>query len=164
MRWRSPGWSTAALPTAFRIPHRRHLTSCSHHAPTTAPQLAKLFLDHKTLYYDVEPFLFYILTETDASGCHIVGYFSKEKSRCGGPVWAWLHRSDSVVAADAGSWLGVTAPYRRWCSTSYHRCRVPISALVPAAPRSTTWLASSRCRPTSGRGTASSSSASVGSG
>jgi len=24
--------------------------------------LAKLFLDHKTLYYDVEPFLFYILT------------------------------------------------------------------------------------------------------
>lgn len=25
--------------------------------------LAKLFIDHKTLYYDVEPFLFYILTE-----------------------------------------------------------------------------------------------------
>ena len=25
--------------------------------------LSKLFLDHKTLYYDVEPFLFYILTE-----------------------------------------------------------------------------------------------------
>lgn len=24
--------------------------------------LAKLFLDHKTLYYDVEPFMFYILT------------------------------------------------------------------------------------------------------
>ena len=24
--------------------------------------LAKLFLDHKTLYYDVEPFLFYVLT------------------------------------------------------------------------------------------------------
>jgi histone acetyltransferase MYST1 len=42
--------------------------------------LAKLFLDHKTLYYDVEPFLFYILTETDERGAHIVGYFSKEKS------------------------------------------------------------------------------------
>jgi histone acetyltransferase MYST2 len=27
--------------------------------------LAKLFLDHKTLYYDVEPFLFYILAEWD---------------------------------------------------------------------------------------------------
>ena len=26
--------------------------------------LAKLFLDHKTLYYDVEPFLFYILTRS----------------------------------------------------------------------------------------------------
>ena len=23
--------------------------------------LAKLFLDHKTLYYDVEPFLFYVI-------------------------------------------------------------------------------------------------------
>eukprot|EP01122_Echinamoeba_exundans_P010253 TRINITY_DN3797_c0_g1_i1.p1 TRINITY_DN3797_c0_g1~~TRINITY_DN3797_c0_g1_i1.p1 ORF type:complete len:451 (+),score=100.14 TRINITY_DN3797_c0_g1_i1:62-1354(+) len=42
--------------------------------------LAKLFLDHKTLYYDVEPFLFYILTEVDTRGCHIVGYFSKEKN------------------------------------------------------------------------------------
>jgi GNAT superfamily N-acetyltransferase len=41
--------------------------------------LAKLFLDHKTLYYDVEPFLFYILTECDTRGCHILGYFSKEK-------------------------------------------------------------------------------------
>ncbi|ORZ20585.1 acyl-CoA N-acyltransferase [Absidia repens] len=41
--------------------------------------LAKLFLDHKTLFYDVEPFLFYILTETDNQGCHFVAYFSKEK-------------------------------------------------------------------------------------
>ncbi|XP_074647511.1 histone acetyltransferase KAT8-like [Tubulanus polymorphus] len=41
--------------------------------------LAKLFLDHKTLYFDVEPFLFYILTEVDRYGCHLVGYFSKEK-------------------------------------------------------------------------------------
>lgn len=39
--------------------------------------LAKLFLDHKTLYFDVEPFLFYIMTEVDRHGCHIVGYFSK---------------------------------------------------------------------------------------
>ncbi|CAI7865132.1 unnamed protein product, partial [Closterium sp. NIES-54] len=39
--------------------------------------LAKLFLDHKTLYYDVDLFLFYILCECDERGCHIVGYFSK---------------------------------------------------------------------------------------
>ena len=39
--------------------------------------LAKLFLDHKTLYYDVEPFLFYVLTHSDSSGTHLVGYFSK---------------------------------------------------------------------------------------
>lgn len=41
--------------------------------------LAKLFLDHKTLYYDTDPFMFYILTEFDAQGFHIVGYFSKDK-------------------------------------------------------------------------------------
>ncbi|ODQ64587.1 hypothetical protein NADFUDRAFT_11779, partial [Nadsonia fulvescens var. elongata DSM 6958] len=41
--------------------------------------LAKMFLNSKTLYYDVEPFLFYVLTENDNEGCHFVGYFSKEK-------------------------------------------------------------------------------------
>lgn len=41
--------------------------------------LSKLFLDHKTLYYDVDSFLFYVLCEVDEFGCHIVGYFSKEK-------------------------------------------------------------------------------------
>ncbi|KAF3481371.1 uncharacterized protein GIQ15_04130 [Arthroderma uncinatum] len=41
--------------------------------------LAKLFLGSKTLYYDVEPFLFYVMTEYDEWGCHFVGYFSKEK-------------------------------------------------------------------------------------
>lgn len=38
-----------------------------------------MFLDHKTLYYDVEPFLFYIVAEVDQLGAHFVGYFSKEK-------------------------------------------------------------------------------------
>ncbi|KAL1489884.1 hypothetical protein ABEB36_013811 [Hypothenemus hampei] len=41
--------------------------------------LAKLFLDHKTLYYDTDPFLFYVMTVFDHRGFHIVGYFSKEK-------------------------------------------------------------------------------------
>lgn len=41
--------------------------------------LAKLFLGSKTLYYDVEPFLFYVLCEFDEYGYHFVGYFSKEK-------------------------------------------------------------------------------------
>ncbi|KAL7978251.1 hypothetical protein Chor_014790 [Crotalus horridus] len=35
------------------------------------------FLDHKTLYYDTDPFLFYVMTEYDSKGFHIVGYFSK---------------------------------------------------------------------------------------
>jgi histone acetyltransferase SAS3 len=38
-----------------------------------------MFLDHKTLYYDVEPFLFYVMTEVDEEGARFVGYFSKEK-------------------------------------------------------------------------------------
>ena len=42
--------------------------------------IAKLFLDHKTLYYDVSPFMFYVLCELDEEGCHPVGYFSKEKN------------------------------------------------------------------------------------
>lgn len=43
--------------------------------------LAKMFLNSKTLYYDVEPFMFYVLTENDPFGCHFVGYFSKEKQQ-----------------------------------------------------------------------------------
>ena len=34
--------------------------------------LSKLFLDHKTLYYDVDPFLFYVMCERDAAGYHMV--------------------------------------------------------------------------------------------
>lgn len=29
---------------------------------------SKLFLDHKTLYYDVDPFLFYVFCEVDQDG------------------------------------------------------------------------------------------------
>jgi len=42
--------------------------------------IAKLFLDHKTLWEDTTPFLFYVLTEVTTRGCSVVGYFSKEKS------------------------------------------------------------------------------------
>lgn len=38
-----------------------------------------MFLESKTLYYDVEPFLFYVMTEVDDLGARFVGYFSKEK-------------------------------------------------------------------------------------
>jgi len=46
--------------------------------------LSKLFLDHKTLYYDVDPFLFYVMTIRTANGHHTVGYFSKEKESADG--------------------------------------------------------------------------------
>ncbi|KAL2223210.1 acyl-CoA N-acyltransferase [Thermoascus aurantiacus ATCC 26904] len=44
---------------------------------------AKLFLDHKSVFFDVASFLYYILTYTDprnpGGGYHVLGYFSKEK-------------------------------------------------------------------------------------
>lgn len=41
--------------------------------------LSKLFLDHKSLYYDIDVFMFYVLCRRDEYGYQIVGYFSKEK-------------------------------------------------------------------------------------
>lgn len=38
-----------------------------------------MFLEHKTLFYDVDLFMFYLLCEVDHAGYHLVGYFSKEK-------------------------------------------------------------------------------------
>jgi GNAT superfamily N-acetyltransferase/gamma-glutamylcyclotransferase (GGCT)/AIG2-like uncharacterized protein YtfP len=43
--------------------------------------LAKLFLDHKTLYHDVSQMLFYTLCEKGEDKKHrVVGYFSKDKN------------------------------------------------------------------------------------
>lgn len=58
----------------FEIDGRRQRTWCRNLC-----LLSKLFLDHKTLYYDVDPFLFYCMCTRDEHGCHLVGYFSKEK-------------------------------------------------------------------------------------
>lgn len=49
--------------------------------------LAKMFLDHKTLYYDTDPFLFYVMTEYDSVGFHIVGYFSKVRKKLPSVTW-----------------------------------------------------------------------------
>jgi len=58
----------------FELDGRKHKDYCQNLC-----LLAKLFLDHKTLYHDTDPFLFYVMTELDENGCHLVGYFSKEK-------------------------------------------------------------------------------------
>ncbi|PIC50062.1 hypothetical protein B9Z55_001116 [Caenorhabditis nigoni] len=42
--------------------------------------LAKLFISSKTLYAEVETFIFYVLCEITTEGYVIVGYFSKEKN------------------------------------------------------------------------------------
>ena len=42
--------------------------------------LAKLFLDHKTLYFDVEPFLFYILCEVDMEVSISFSFFTSREA------------------------------------------------------------------------------------
>lgn len=39
----------------------------------------KLFIDIKTLFFDCDNFLFYILTDADRTRDHVIGFFSKEK-------------------------------------------------------------------------------------
>lgn len=41
--------------------------------------LAKSFLSSKSLYKDVQPFFFYVLTKSSETGSEFVGYFSKQK-------------------------------------------------------------------------------------
>ncbi|KAF9010544.1 histone acetyltransferase, MYST superfamily [Cyathus striatus] len=58
----------------YEIDGKRQLTWCRN-----LSLLSKCFLDHKTLYYDVTPFLYYVMVKRDSAGCHVIGYFSKEK-------------------------------------------------------------------------------------
>lgn len=39
----------------------------------------KLFIDHKTIFFDVEPFLFYVVTDCSGNFDYVLGFFSKEK-------------------------------------------------------------------------------------
>ncbi|KAE8219605.1 hypothetical protein CF319_g6729 [Tilletia indica] len=63
----------------FEIDGRRQKTYCRN-----LSLLSKCFLDHKTVYFDVDPFLYYIMTRRDHTGAHIIGYFSKEKESAEG--------------------------------------------------------------------------------
>ncbi|CAM9330442.1 unnamed protein product [Chrysoparadoxa australica] len=63
--------------------------------------LSKLFLDHKTLYYDVDPFLFYILCEMDDKGAHVSVAEQNTKQTGAGPkgeAWGW-NRTAQLTAA-----------------------------------------------------------------
>ena len=63
----------------FEIDGRRQRTWCRNLC-----LISKMFLDHKTLYYDVDPFLFYVMTARSDKGFHLLGYFSKEKDSADG--------------------------------------------------------------------------------
>lgn len=60
--------------------------------------LSKLFLDHKTLDYDMSPFHFYVLCEIVDNAYHITGYFSK--------VTHWIHsrKSQTRTIISLASW------------------------------------------------------------
>lgn len=58
----------------YEIDGKHQLTWCRN-----LSLLSKCFLDHKTLYYDVTPFMYYVMVQRDSTGCHLIGYFSKEK-------------------------------------------------------------------------------------
>jgi len=63
----------------FEIDGKRQRTWCRNLC-----LFCKMFLDHKTLYYDVDPFLFYVMTQKSEKGHHLVGFFSKEKESAEG--------------------------------------------------------------------------------
>ncbi|KAJ1952270.1 K(lysine) acetyltransferase [Linderina pennispora] len=52
--------------------------------------LSKLFLDQKTVYYDIGSFFFYVLLARTPRGLKFVGYFSKEKSSVDGNLLACI--------------------------------------------------------------------------
>jgi hypothetical protein len=78
----------------FEVDGRKHPIYCQNLC-----LLAKLFLGSKTLYYDVEPFLFYVMTEADHRGCHFVGYFSKVRSS--NSVFYFVERKTNKIAGEA---------------------------------------------------------------
>eukprot|EP00731_Ephydatia_muelleri_P009555 Em0005g141a len=76
-KWRHPPGNEIYrknLLSIFEVDGEKHKAYCQNLC-----LMAKLFLENKTLYFDVEPFLFYVLTKASHYGCHFVGYFSKEK-------------------------------------------------------------------------------------
>ena len=52
------------------------MLGCSPLITPSGPQLP-IHAPIQTLYHDTDPFLFYVMTELDENGCHLVGYFSK---------------------------------------------------------------------------------------
>jgi hypothetical protein len=128
--------------------------------------LAKLFLDHKTLYYDVEPFLFYILTECDTRGCHILGYFSKEKESpdeynlaCiaeGTPVAladGTARRIEQLVAARQGSTARIVCRLAQRRDGRARRARSAPPASSRASSRASSWRLTTAARRSAARPT-----------
>ncbi len=75
---------------------------------------SKLFLDHKTLYYDVDPFLFYVFCEVDQNGCFL-------------PPGCFIRGFKSTPSVDLSCCQGdpccIARDYQASCSRSCFHCR-----------------------------------------
>ncbi|EGT38046.1 hypothetical protein CAEBREN_26418 [Caenorhabditis brenneri] len=60
--------------SVFEVDGRKQKGYCQ-----TLCLVSRMFLESKTVFYDTEPFFFYVVTMNDEYGCHFAGYFSKEK-------------------------------------------------------------------------------------
>lgn len=60
--------------------------------------LAKLFLDHKTLYYDVDPFLFYVMCEVSTLSRSVyVHTVLSIRTLVGEHIHLHKNRSESII-------------------------------------------------------------------
>ena len=112
---------------------------------------AKLFLDHKTLYYDVDPFLFYVLCERAAGARERDAWAAAEGAT--GPARA---RALAARATRRGNADG--RPDAAPGSTAAATTRSATTARRSTRKSATTSPASWPSRPTSARATAASSS------
>ena len=99
----------------------------------------QVFLDHKTLYYDVEPFLFYVVTEVDQFGCHFVGYFSKVRTLPISREFTVRQEKESLEGNNLAC-IMTLPPYQR---KGYGRFLIAFSA----APLSARWTRDGRRLP-----------------
>ncbi|KAB8299976.1 hypothetical protein EYC80_000218 [Monilinia laxa] len=107
--------------------------------------LAKLFLGSKTLYYDVEPFLFYVMTEYDELGCHFcfLSINGKAMATCSSTFRIFSHalRRRLVLLrspSQTWAWSPIVTIGDSFCAISYKDLS-PLDAFQASRPSPTRW-------------------------
>ena len=87
--------------------------------------MAKLFIEHKTIYYDTYPFFFYVLCEEDEEGSHIVYIWILFNTRLVTFLRTKILKKDTILLAFvvfplfrgkdmANSWFPFLMNYQNW--------------------------------------------------